>query len=542
MILYRGLASPLAPAVLLATLLGGCASLPPGSNFPKTDSAALAHPEDTRLGGQFEEAARAHGGNSGFHLIPVGADGFAARVEMIDAAQKTLDLQYYIFRGDETGRLLTDATLRAADRGVRVRVLLDDGETLAKDDQLIALDAHPSIEIRFFNPWRYRGHLRPIRASEFMLDKRRLNRRMHNKLLVVDNEVALIGGRNIGDEYFQIDPATQFADDDVFAAGPIAQQLSTTFDEFWKSPLSIPAEALLGGKGKRTDTALADVRAKLAEQMRQPSTGAIDYVKRGANHEPLAGILSGRLPLVWAPAQLVYDSPDRKHPDQGPAPDGQKQQPAIDPVIDALAALKTELLMVTPFFVPGDEGMDLLKTLRHRNVQVCILTNSLESTNGSLAAHSGYMKYRLPLLQEGVRLYEVRSLLGNTAGSGQTAALSQFGNYSLHAKLYVFDQQRLFVGSMNFDQRSMHLNTEIGLIIDSPELARQTVARFDAMTQPVNSYELSLRPLDAAKAQHLVWLTQENAKAVELDKEPARSATQRRELKLLSLVPLDSEL
>ena len=190
----------------------------------------MAHPEETRLGRQFENAAREHNGNSGFRIIPVGADGFLIRMQMINAAERTLDLQYFIFRGDETGRLLTDAVLRAADRGVRVRVLIDDGETVAGDDQITALEAHPSVEIRIFNPFAYRGHSPLLRATEYMFNSSRLDYRMHNKLLVVDNAIALIGGRNIGDQFFQIDPESQVADDDVFAAGPIAQQLSTTFD------------------------------------------------------------------------------------------------------------------------------------------------------------------------------------------------------------------------------------------------------------------------------------------------------------------------
>ena len=213
----------------------------PAPTFQKTRHSALAHPEETRLGRQFENAAHEHDGNSGFRIIPVGADGFLVRMQMINAAERTLDLQYFIFRGDETGRLLTDAVLHAADRGVRVRVLIDDGETVAGDEQISALEAHPSVEIRIFNPFAYRGHSTLFRAIEFMFNASRLDYRMHNKLLVVDNAVALIGGRNIGDQYFQIDPESQFADDDVFAAGPIAQQLSATFDEFWNNALSIPA-------------------------------------------------------------------------------------------------------------------------------------------------------------------------------------------------------------------------------------------------------------------------------------------------------------
>ena len=296
--------------VLIFAVLGGCASLPPGSDFPKTTSSALAHPEETRLGRQFEAAASEHDGNSGFRIIPVGADGFLVRMQMINAAERTLDLQYFIFRGDETGRLMTDAVLHAADRGVRVRVLVDDGETVAGDEQINALEAHHSVEIRIFNPFVYRGSATLWRAIEYTFNVSRLDYRMHNKLLVVDNAVALIGGRNIGDQYFQIAPESQFADDDVFAAGPIARQLSATFDEYWASALSIPAEAL--SDGKSSHAALNEHRQVLREETRQLKADGVDYVKRIAAGEPFGGIVAGRLPLTWAHAQLVYDSPDKK--------------------------------------------------------------------------------------------------------------------------------------------------------------------------------------------------------------------------------------
>ena len=243
-------------AVAIAVSLGACSSVPSAFNAPKSSSVALAHPEKTRLGAQFDNAARKRDGDSAFRIISVGVDGFLVRAQMIDAAEKTLDLQYFIFRGDETGRLLTDSLMRAADRGVRVRVLVDDGDTVAGDEQISALDAHPNIEIRIFNPFAYRGHSKLRRSIEFMLHASRLDYRMHNKLLVVDNSVALIGGRNIGNQYFQMDPDSQFADDDVFAAGPIAIQLSTAFDEYWNSRFAVPATAL--DRSRRSQRALAE--------------------------------------------------------------------------------------------------------------------------------------------------------------------------------------------------------------------------------------------------------------------------------------------
>ncbi len=522
-------------AAVILSAVSGCASLPPGSDFPRHESLALAHPEETRLGNQFQNSAREHAGHSGFRLVQVGVDGFLTRVQMINAAERTLDLQYFILRGDETGKQLTRAVLSAADRGVRVRVLVDDGETVGGDDQISALAAHPAVEVRIFNPFVYRGSLQVLRAAEFMFNASRLDYRMHNKLLVADNAVAMVGGRNIGDQYFQIDPDSQFADDDVFAAGPIATQLSATFDEFWNNGLSIPAEAL--SHKKSSHSALVEHREELNVQRHELKAEGIDYVTRIASGEPFNGIVSGRLPLIWAHAELISDSPDKKQVENGTML-GRLMHRAV---ANATKDVQSELLMITPYLIPGAEGMQLFRDLRQRQVRVRILTSSLESST-VLLAQAGYMSYRRPLLENGVELYEIRSLLGNASGSGQTRAMSRFGNYSLHAKMFVFDRRRLFIGSMNFDQRSMHLNTEIGLIIHSQELAEQIAARFEAMVQPANSYMLALRSMQPGEAPSLVWRTQEDGQAIEYAWEPARSAWQRFKVDLLSLLPLDSEL
>jgi cardiolipin synthase C len=522
--------------VLTFSILSGCASLPPGSAFPKTRSLAIANPEATALGQEVGRSARAHPGYSGFRLLSAGVDGFLVRAQMANAAQRSLDLQYFILRGDETGRLLTDAVLRAADRGVRVRVLIDDGETIAGDEQINALSAHAHVEVRIFNPFAYRGHVKLVRAFEFMLTSSRLDYRMHNKLFVADNAVALIGGRNIGDQYFQVDPASQFADDDVFTAGPIVRELSTTFDAYWNSAIAIPVEALAGAKSADASS-LTERREAPAKPREASMEGTADYSSRVATGEPLAGMLSGKVPLVWAHAQLVCDSPEKKSVEKG----WMVGQLMHRPVAKAVVAVQSELLMITPYLIPGQEGMQMFRDLRQRNVRVRVLTSSLESST-VLLAQAGYMRYRVPLLEAGVELFEVRSLLGDAKGSGQSTAMSRYGNYSLHAKLFIFDRKRLFIGSMNFDQRSMHLNTEIGLIIDSPALAQQMAARFESMVRPVNAYKVAFGPTEAGRPGGLVWRTQEDAKLVDYSVEPARGDAQRNEAHLLTLLPLDKEL
>ena len=266
-----------------------------------------------------------------FASSPSGSTDSWLRAQMIDAAERTLDLQYFIFRGDETGRLLTDALLRAADRGVRVRVLVDDGATVAGDEQIIALDAHPNIRVRIFNPFAYRGHSSMRRTLEFMLHASRLDYRMHNKLLVVDNAVALVGGRNIGNQYFQMDPESQFADDDVFAAGPIAVQLSATFDEFWNSPLAVPAAALDRSQRSRegSDGAARRAPRERSEQHLQPlNTDGIDYAARDWQPEnPTPG--SSRADCRWCGRrrEVVCDSPDKKNIESG-----DRRRPSDGPV------------------------------------------------------------------------------------------------------------------------------------------------------------------------------------------------------------------
>ena len=246
----------------LLSLLAGCASLPPGSDFPKTASAALTRPEQTRIGQQLAAAKALHPGTSGFKLLPVGIDSFLLRMEMAEAAARTLDVEYFLIQSDDTGKLLIEALLKAADRGVRVRVLLDDAGSFGRDAQIRTLAGYPNVALRLFNPFAYRGTVGFLHAAEYVGDGTRLNYRMHNKLIVVDNEIGIVGGRNIGDEYFQGGRDVDFADYDIIAAGPIVNQVSNSFDAFWNSPMAIPIEALAGGEPSAQD--LSDYRGALA--------------------------------------------------------------------------------------------------------------------------------------------------------------------------------------------------------------------------------------------------------------------------------------
>jgi putative cardiolipin synthase len=508
--------------------------VPPGAHFPKSASRVQLLPQDTRLGTHFQAEVTAHGGRSGFRLITVGVDGFLARIEMIDAAERNLDLQYYIFRGDETGSLIRDAIARAARRGVNVRILVDDADTVPGDERLFTLASIPNIEIRVYNPWKYRGHVKLLRNLEFVTHAARLDYRMHNKLLIVDTATALVGGRNVGDQYFQVSPESQFADDDVFAAGPVVPELERWFETFWNSDLAIPSVALDTPRSSSRNIPRAPEPQLQDAELRR---AGFHYSEQLATGEPLASILSGGTELAWASAQVVCDSPDKKG-----VVEGQRVgRLNYKPIAAAVRSAEKELLITSPYFVPSQDELQLLHDGHDRGAQVEVLTNSLESAP-QLAAHAGYMHYRPRLLREGVALYEVRAKIDSTHGSGQSKRISDYGTYALHGKLLVFDRSRLYIGSMNFDRRSRLLNTEIGLIIDSPELSRQVAARFDAMTQPRAAYQVILHENTHGRPMSLTWKTVEHDQLVEYTTEPARSGWQRLQVKLLALLPLDPEL
>jgi len=519
----------------LLSLLAGCASLPPGSDFPKATSNALTRPEQTRMGQQLAAAKAEHPGNSGFKLLPVGIDSFLLRMEMAQAAGRTLDVQYFVIQSDDTGQLLIEALLEAADRGVRVRVLLDDGGAFGRDAQIRVLAGYPNIELRLFNPYSYRGTVEFLHAAEFLADGTRLNYRMHNKLIVVDNEIGIVGGRNIGDEYFQSGRDFEFGDYDIIAAGPIVNQISNSFDAFWNSPMAIPIEAFAGGKPSTKD--LADYRGMLAAHHAQMSAMEAPYLHALAAGAPLASMLRGKSSLVWAKAEVIYDSPEKAKVEDGEQ-GGRLLRRRLGEVANRV---RSELLIVSPYVIPGPAAMQFFADLRERKVAVRILTNSLASTDMSVV-HSGYQAYRVPLLAMGVDLYEVRPVPGQPEGREHQLKSPSSGKYALHAKAFVFDRERVFVGSMNLDQRSLHLNTEIGLIIESPELARQIALRFESIAQPANSYVLALGEADGLGQRHVVWRTLEDGKPTEYDQEPAVTLWQRTKVDLLSLLPIDELL
>ena len=506
-------------ALLLTMLCAGCVCVA-GRGAGKPPSSALSDIGNTLLGQQSLALSQSHAGASGYHAIHAGVDGLALRLQIIRHAERTLDLQYFIFRGDETGTLIREELRHAADRGVRIRVLVDDGDTVPGDEKLLELDGYPNLQVWVFNPFDTRSHHALARNFDFLLHKSRLDYRMHNKLLVADNAIALIGGRNIGNQYFQVDPDSQFADDEVFVIGPMAQQLSHEFDQYWNGDMTVPAHALGGLPAYQPPPAIPVV------------PGGPDYLARIGSGEPYRSFLSGTEPLIWTEARLLYDSPDKHYIEQRQER-GRLMSEAVE---QEIGRAREEALIVSPYFVPSPRELALLQIQAERNTTVKVLTNSLEAAP-SLAAHSGYDKVRKQLAQSGVKLYEVRARLDSVRGSGQSRTVSKYGTYGLHAKLYVFDRRRFFIGSWNYDQRSLNINTEMGLLIDNTTLAADMARRFDAMTAPGAAYRVFLE-----SDSRLVWETEVNSQPVQLFKEPSRGWWQRAREKLLALVPLQPEL
>lgn len=482
---------------------------------------ARAEPVDTAWGRQFAQASPDPRNLSGVHVLEAGIDGLAARVQIIRRAERSLDLQYFIFRGDIGGSLIRDELRKAAERGVIVRVLVDDGDTVAGDEKLLELDGYQGMQVRVFNPFDYRGHNKLLRNLDFVLHKRRLDYRMHNKLLVADDSVVMIGGRNIGDQYFQIDPVSQFSDDDVFVVGAAVGVLRRSFDEFWNSDLVVPAMQLAGRKngGHAAKPPLAD-----------------DFLMRIESGQPLADLLSRPTMLNWARVTVLYDSPEKRLIERRQA-HGRLMSESVEKQISDSTR---EVEIVSPYFVPSDHELALLLDARRRGNTVKTLTNSLE-TNPEVAAHSGYAKIRLPLLKSGASVYEVRAKLDSVLGSGQSPRISRYGNYALHGKMYVFDQQRVFLGSWNYDQRSLRINTEIGVLIESPPVAAAVAHRFEEMTSPQAAYQVALESA-GENSSRLVWKTEFNHQPVVLKVEPSRGWWLRFKSRLLALLPLQPEL
>ena len=500
----------------LAVLLAGCASLP--SLEGRAPSYALADTSETRLAHAVAADVAQHPAQTGIHPLPAGSDAFATRVLLAAAAERSIDAQYYIWHGDQVGYLLFEALWQAAERGVRVRLLLDDLNTGGLDATLAALAAQPNIEVRLYNPVVERE----ARVLNFVTDFTRVNRRMHNKSFTVDNQVTVVGGRNVGNEYFGAGTGVLFADLDVVATGAAVRDVSKEFDLYWNSSSAYPAALFVGRAGRESGAAL---EARFAAARADPES--IAYLDAVRATPVVREIFERRLTLEWATVEVVHDDP-AKTLDATASPDVL----LFPDLVAAMGRPQQSLDLVSPYFVPGDGGTAAIMALAQRGVRVRVLTNSLAATDES-AVHAGYGKRRRDLLAAGVQLYELKPTATRARNAGPSGARSGSAS-ALHAKTFAVDRRRIFIGSFNFDQRSAHLNTEMGFVIDSPALAQALGTALD-VDAPRVAYEVLLAPDGRA----LEWVERTAEGETRYDVEPATSWALRSKVNLLSILPIE---
>jgi len=494
-------------------LLSGCASLP--TDYPRPESKALADYASTTLGQQFAASEAAHPGDSGFALLRYGRNAFSARLALIDSAEKSIDLQVYIWEADETGLVLAQRLIAAADRGVRVRLLVDDMGFGGTDEGMGAVDSHPNIEVRVFNPFANRDNS----MWDFIFDLDRVNHRMHNKLLVADNSFAIVGGRNIGNHYFGVDPDTNFRDLDIVAAGPVVRDISGVFDHFWASDVAVPASALVARAFSEED-----LQNQIKSMQDRIDASAHPYLVDKELEATFANIPWVKELLVWAPGKIVWNSPEKSMDDE-------QEAEMITALRGKMGKLDQSFIIESAYFVVGDRGVATIQALLARGVKVRILTNSLAS-NDVLAAHAGHAKYREALLEAGAELYELRADSGAIEKSwrGESRA-------GLHTKAMAFDDESLFIGSFNLDPRSANINTEAGLYVESPELTAQLLAYMAEGVAPENCYRVTFD-----EDGDLVWTTLIDGKEVSYDKDPLSTFGQRFNSGFIQLLPVESQL
>jgi putative cardiolipin synthase len=472
----------------------GCASLP--SEVDRPVSTALANPAETRLGSLVAaRAARAGTRNdSGFALVGSAELAFTSRMTLIKAAQKTLDIQYYAIFADETTERMFEALREAASRGVRIRILLDDFNTSGKNAQVLKLAFEKNFELRLFNPLPGgRGSLF-FRILGNLKDTARMQRRMHNKIFVADNAVAITGGRNLGETYFGQSTGTNFVDIDVLAAGRIAQDLSRSFDQYWNNPLAYPVQSLMTEKEidalKRKPPASESPSAPAgtAQAANLPAgDGAVPSSTRPERATSTLPMLADSTDLrlltwTWAPSVLLVDKASKIAADADTTEES--QDTTVDGLLQLMSQAKNNLLIVSPYFVPGERMMRQFADLRQRGIRVRVLTNSLAS-NDAPAAHVGYARYRKALLEMGIEIYEMRaeqegsfSSFGSAAIAGGSIGGSTGGSTggsraSLHSKVVVMDDRLLVVGSMNLDLRSQLQNSEVAIVIRNRRISAE---------------------------------------------------------------------
>ncbi|WP_338466797.1 phospholipase D family protein [Novosphingobium sp. ZN18A2] len=508
----EGLLVAIVALVAVAVVLKVANPLPPRTQMPEDGPLATGAGPFANTAAQF---AQDHDGQTALLLLTHGIDAFAMRLAMVRNAHRSIDAQYYIWENDLSGRMLLAEIMKAADRGVRVRLLIDDNPTAGLDTMWAGVNAHPNISVRLFNPLT----IRRMRAANYLFDFPRLNRRMHNKSFTVDGVASVVGGRNVGDEYFGARDHGLFIDVDALAIGAVVPAVCAEFERYWRSQSAYPVQWILSSAGAMN-------AHELEEPVYDDAERAKHYRLAGNRALETLGLDDPSNAFVWAPVRLVADDPAKA---MGHA---SRQSLLATRIAPLFHNARSRIDLVSGYFVPGKAGERLLADAARRGVAVRAATNSIQVTDVPVV-HAGYAPYRKPLLKAGVRLYEASPIsasrsraarLGHTAFSG--------GGESVHAKTFAIDERTFFVGSFNFDPRSALLNCEMGFVIDSPQLAiafRQALDR----RLPEAAYAVSL---DSDGA--LTWTLEENGARRVWHKEPGTTAFSRALVSALSLLPI----
>jgi putative cardiolipin synthase len=511
------IARTLTATLATVTLSAACTSLDPRPDLPAQH--ALAAGSDTRLDQIVGDAEARHPGQSGFRLVREGPEAFAIRALSARAAGRSIDVQTYIWHTDLTGSYLALTLLEAADRGVRVRLLVDDMDARGSNRGFAALAAHPNIDVRMFNPTASREGTIAF-AFEALGSAKRINRRMHNKSWIVDNRLAVAGGRNLGDEYFGASEDVNFVDLDFAVVGPIVRDASATFDRYWNSPLAYPMELL--DPSAVTEPALEELRARaapLAEQAQRSKYAS--ELREDASVQKLVG---GDWPMHWAPRfEFVADDP-LKALGRGEGPNGSLVLGTLAPTIRAST---TSVTIISPYFVPGPRGTEFLVGVDRAGSTVRVLTNSLAANDVALV-YGGYSETREDLLEGGVELWELKP----APGSEVKASLFGSSGASLHSKALAIDSHTVFVGSYNLDPRSTSLNCEQGILVESAEIAAQLEQTFRSESSGDRAWSVTLQQ------GRLRWSDGTRT----WDSSPEASGSRRFQAWLARILPIESQL
>ncbi|ENN6006936.1 phospholipase D family protein [Acinetobacter baumannii] len=507
-----------------AVALTGCSTLPKHSPEP-IQYARDIDTSQTSLSKIITPLREKNPNLTGYHLLNDPLEALAARLRLIDKAEKTLDLQYYIWDNDKVGALALHAIIRAADRGVKVRLLIDDNNAKKMEGVLLALSQHKNIEVKLFNPYRFRKY----RAMDMILDLKRINRRMHNKSFIADNQVALIGGRNMTNQYYNVSDSYHFSDVDVMLVGAAVDDIVNSFDDYWNHEYAYSVQSIVSAQQHRLR--YESLKQQLDAHYQQATVqNFLDLTSRSHAFDKW---LDRNIKFDWVKAEVVKDSPDKIRSK------AKKEEHLNFQLINHLEKPESNVDLISAYFIPEKQGAKILSTLAKEGVEVRVLTNSFKA-NDVAVVHAFYGKYRKELLKNGVQLYEFlptpdkRDLNKNTDELATKAKVNMKGlsRSSLHTKLMALDEQ-VFIGSFNFDPRSAYLNTEIGVILDSPSLAKTI---HHTMDENLNKYAYKLK-LDPNN--HIYWQQETPKGPVIYKKEPEMKWWQKAGMKLLSWLPLE---